>query len=238
MRFSIFFILLPIGGFLQAQQLQLHYDFRHTLAPQLNARNFLSMNFEYFTDKDTTGSFLLKVQADFNGEDNNVSQIFMQVSKNFRFWKPKLYLSVGYSGGLGIAPPSFGYSIANAYTLGVSYPFQWKGFYCSIISGYRYNRFPKGSHDGHLTFYFWKGLLDYKMSVSGSFVGWTQNRDLGIDFTKHLTGKKAAFFADPQIWLKLGGRWSIGTKANCFYHVLTEDNSLQVYPTFGIKAEL
>jgi hypothetical protein len=238
MRVSIIFLLSFCWCLAGAQQLQVHYDLRHTVDPEWNDRNFLSANFEYFTDKDTTGSFSLKVQADFRGENGNPAQVFMQLSKNFRYWKPKCYLSLGYSGGLGIAPPSFGYYIANSYSAGISYPFAWNGFYCALIGGYRYNAFPKASHDAHLTFYFWKGLLNYRCNISGSIVAWTQNRDLGTDFTKGLSGKKVAFFADPQLWCKLGDRWSLGSRISCFYHVVTDENRIQFYPTMGLKWEL
>jgi hypothetical protein len=237
MRLLILLILLAVGEFIQAQQLQFHRDFRHAIDPELNSSNFFTMNFEYFNDSDAAGSFLFKTQADFNGENGNISQVFIQASKNLRFWKPKLYLSLGYSGGLGLSPPSSGYHIANSYSVGVAFPVQWKRFYLSIVTGYRYNAFPKGSNDGHLTLYFWKGIMNYKLSLSGSFVSWTQNRNIGTDSTQNLQGKKFAFFADPQIWYKVWGKFSAGTRINCLYHVVTDKNQPQFYPTLGIKFE-
>jgi hypothetical protein len=235
MRPFLFFLLMLPGGLLPAQQLQFHYDFRHSVDPELNPRNFTSLNFEYFSDSVATGSFLLKVQADLNGEKGNTNQVFMQVTKDLRFWKPDFYLSLGYSGGLGITETTLGYYIVNSYSIGVAYPFQWSGFYCNAASGYRYNSFPSGSHDVHLTIYFWKGLLNYRLSVSGSFVGWTQNRNTGTDMTKHLSGKKIAFYADPQIWAKVWKRLSAGTRILFLYHVVSDANALKIYPTLGIK---
>jgi hypothetical protein len=231
-------MLILKSGFVFTQQLQFHYDFRHPIDPKMHSTNFSTLNFEYMNYNDSTGSFLLKVQNEFKGENNSASQAFILATKNIRYWEPKIFLSISYSGGLGIAPPDYGYYIANSYGLGIAYSFSWEGFYFGVSGGYRYNAHSKVSHDGQLSFFFWKGLLNYKLSISGTFVGWTQNHDIGKEYTSHLHGKKTAFFADPQIWLKVLKKWSVGSRVNCYYHVLTEDNSLQFYPTLGVKYEL
>ena len=231
----IFFLILTLEGW--SQNLQLHYDFRHSIDPELNTRNFSTLSFEYFKLIDTvgTGSFLLKVQADLNGKHANIGQVFTQVSQTLRFWKPKIYLSLNYSGGLGVTPSSFGYYIANAYGIGISYPFQWKDTWLSANVQVRYTAFDKTSYDPQLTFYFGKGINKYRYFVAGSFVFWTQNRNQGDDFTRNLKGKKFAFFGDPQFWLNVKNGFSIGSKINVFHHALSEGKEIQLYPTIGIK---
>ncbi|GAB4010902.1 DUF5020 family protein [Spirosoma migulaei] len=219
----------------QAQQLQLHYDFRHSIDPGLNKQNFASLTFEYFKSNDSSGSFLLKMQTDFNGETNNIGQLFVQVSKNLRYWRPKIYLSLLYSGGLGVAPPSYGYYLTNSFGVGAAYPFQWKGAWLSASVNYRYTTFLKPSHDPQLTFYFGKGFFQYKLMLAGSFVGWSENRNQGTDLTSSQRGKKIAFFADPQVWVKITKTVSVGSRAYLYYHVLTPENRLQIYPTLGLK---
>ncbi|WP_080054646.1 DUF5020 family protein [Spirosoma aerolatum] len=228
-----FFCLIMLAG--QAQQLQLHYDFRHSLDPTLNRTNFTSLSFEYFKNNDSTGSFLLKMQTDFSGENNNIGQLFVQVSRNLRFWRPKVYLALTYSGGLGVAPPSFGYYLTNTFGLGAAYPFQWRGAWFSTSLVYRYNAFPKPSYDPQLTFYFGKGFFNYRLMIAGSLVAWSENRNQGNDFTKGLAGKKVAFFGDPQCWVKVGKTVSVGSRINLFYHTLTNENRIQVYPTLALK---
>ncbi|MBK7869270.1 MAG: DUF5020 family protein [Saprospiraceae bacterium] len=237
MKNVLFLVFTAFTLFVQAQQVQLHYDFRHSIDPEFNIKNFPSLSFEYFKENDSLGSFLLKMQTDFTGEKSNPAQVFLQVSQNLRFWKPKVYLALNYSGGLGIAPPAYGYYISNAFSAGVSYPFQWKGAIFSANLNYRYTAFTKGSHDMQFNFYFWKGFFNYKLQTAGSFVAWTQNRDQGIEFTKDMNGKKFAFFGDPQIWLKVTSKISIGSRINIFYHVLTDENEVQVYPTLALKRE-
>jgi hypothetical protein len=236
-KFSPFLIVLLLSIKGLTQNLQLHYDFRHSINPKLHSTNFPSFSFEYFKQIDTlgTGSFLLKAQADLNGKQNNVGQVFVQVSQTLRFWKPKIFLSLNYSGGVGATTSSFGYYIANAYGLGISYPFQWKGAWLSTNLQFRYNAFDKPSYDPQFTFYFGKGIRNYRFFAAGSFVFWTQNKNQGNSFTGHLKGKKFAFFGDPQFWVKIKNAFSVGSRFNVFYHVLSDDKSIQVYPTLGIK---
>ena len=121
--FLVFLLLINASAF--SQNLQLHYDFRHTLDPKHNVKNFPAFYFEYFKTLDSgkafikPGSFLLKMQTEFTGEKNNIGQFYTQVSQSFRFWRPKIFLQIQYSGGLGIAEPgAYGYYLTNSFSLG------------------------------------------------------------------------------------------------------------------------
>ena len=227
--------IFTLDGF--SQNLQFHYDFRHSADPALNPKNFPSFSFEYFKDIDTvgTGSFLLKLDARLDGENNNMGQVFTQISQSLRFWKPKLYLSLNYSGGLGVTPTASGYYLSNSFGIGSSVPFQWKGAWLSTGLSFRMNVFDKPSYDPQFTLYFGKGFINYKIFTAGSFVFWTQNRNQGNDYTKDLRGKKFAFFGDPQVWIKIKKGLSAGSKINVYYHLLSENNRIQFYPTLGLK---
>ena len=220
-----------------AQQLQMVYDIRGSIDPELNAKNFPTVVFEYLKEKDSMGSFLIKVQTDLSGENGSPGQTFIQATKKFRYWKSKHSLFVNYSGGLGVAPPSFGFFINNSYGVGLSYPIELEGTFIVLEAGYRYNAFDKASHDGQFTFYFWKGLFDYRLGISGTFVWWTENRNRGNEFTQGLNGKKLVLFADPQVWYKIKDNWSIGSRVNVFYRLLNDNKAFQFYPTFGLKYE-
>ena len=228
-------LLLTITAF--SQNLQLHYDIRHIIEPHLNPSNFPTFSFEYFKNIDTInkGSFLLKMQADLNGKNNNVGQVYTQISQSIKFWKPKVFLSYNYTGGLGITAGYSGYYLANSYGIGISYPFQWSGAWFSANLIFRYEAFDRPSYDPQLTLYFGKGFFNYRIFIGGSLVFWTENRNQGNDFTKDLIGKKFAFFGDPQIWFKLKNEFSVGSRINVYYHLLTADNSIQIYPTIGVK---
>jgi hypothetical protein len=221
----------------RSQDLQIHYDFRHWVDPKLNSKNFPMVSFQYFKNIDTvgTGSFLFKFQSFLSGKKGNNSQTFLQLSQTLRFWKPKLYMNLSYTGGLGIAPPNYGYYLTNSFGIGIAYPFQWKGSWVSVSGNYRYNAFEKASHDIQLTLYMGRSFAHYKIFVEGSIVAWTENRDQGIEFTHRLKGKKFAFFGDPQVWIRVRNGLSIGSRVSLFYHLLSENDVVQAYPTIGLK---
>jgi hypothetical protein len=220
-----------------AQNLQLHYDFRHMVDPEQQPKNFTVLSFEYFKDLDTlgTGSFLFKFNAHLDGKNSNMGQVFSQISQSLKFWKPKVYMSFNYSGGLGVTSGSFGYYVSNSFGIGVSSPFEWRGAIISVAAYFRYNAFRKPSYDPQLTLYLGKGIFEYKVFIAGSFVFWTQNRDQGDEYTGELKGKKLAFFGDPQIWFRIKKGFSAGSRVNVYYHLLNENNTIQFYPTFGVK---
>ncbi|HEY1870632.1 MAG TPA: DUF5020 family protein [Chitinophagaceae bacterium] len=241
--FVLFFCYL--NSVVPAQQLQLHYDLRRAIAPKYNAKNFTTLYFEYFKSQDSgkafikPGSFLFKMQADFAGDQNNLGKFYMQVSQSFRFWQPKIFLSLQYSGGMGITEPKqYSYYINNAFSAGVEDPFKWGNTYLSSVLYYKYVPYKKPSNDFLYTLYWWKGLWNYKAEFSGDFSVWTENKNHGDDLTKDLHGKRFYFFAEPQYWHRLVKNFYVGTKVNMYYHVYTTENLLQVYPTIAVKYKL
>ncbi len=245
MKFHAFILTQALPSIIYAQSLQLHYDFRHTLEPERNPRNYAMMNFEYFKTLDSgnlfikPGAFLFKIQSDFNGVNNNIGNLYLQVSHSFRCWKPKIFLHLEYSGGLGIAEPgSFGYYLSNGISLGASHLVAWKGGFYNLALSYRYNAFQKPSHDIMFSFYWWKGIWNYKMELSGDIEIWTQNKNHGDPDLMTLTGKRIMLFGQPQVWVNLNKKFSLGSKINLYYHVLTDMNILQVYPTAAVKYKI
>lgn len=234
---SILLVVLPLALF--SQTLQLHYDFRHTLDPVHNAMNFPAIYFEYFKQQDTSGTFFIKTESDLNGQDNNIGKFYTQIDKSVRFWRPKVYLQLQYSGGLGIAEPgSYAYYITNAFAVGAVYPFQWKKAWFSTSLSYNYNNFKRPSHDVLYSLYWGCGFWNYKIEFSGDVNIYTQNKNLGDVYTSNLTGKRVSFFCEPQLWFKVHNGFLAGTKINMYYHVLLSDDILQVYPTLGLRFKL
>lgn len=218
------------------QTLQLHFDPRHTLDPKNNPMNFPTIYFEYFKSKDTLGSFFIKTEADLNGRNHNIGKFYTQVSQSFKSWKPKIYVQVQYSGGLGIAEPgSYPFYITNTYSLGAVYPFQWKGAWFSTSLSYAYNAYKKPSHDLVYSLYWGRGFWNYKFDVSGDIIIYTQNKNIGDAYTSGSSGKRAAVFAEPHVWVKIYKGFSLGSKVNIYYHVLNTEDMWQVYPTLAAR---
>lgn len=260
-------LVLMTATLLSAQELQFHYDPRHTLDPSHNAHNYPSLFFQFFKNQDSgrslkktldhsekrvtfsrrhvfrislkPGSFLLQAKADFQGASHNVSQAYLQISQSFRCWKPRIFLSFQYSGGLGVTEPKqYSYYINNAFSLGLSYPFQWKGAWLSAVLDYKYIPYTKPTHDPLFTLYWWSGYFHYKVEFSGDFSTWTENKDHGDAYTAGQRGKRFFFFAEPQLWYNVNKTFSLGTRINMYYHINTSDDRFQVYPTAAVRCKL
>lgn len=231
-------ILLVIIGlrFASAQELQLHYDFRHSFDPRANPKNYVLLVFKYFKDIDTvnTGSFLFEVQSALSGKKGYFGQAFIQASQSLKFWKPKLYMHFNFSGGLGIADPDFGYHISNSYALGVSVPLVFKKSWYSFSLMYRYSDLSKPSHDIQSNIYIGGGLMNYKLMYGCTLVTWATDRNDGLPGNVQKKGKRIAFFADPQIWYGIGQGFSVGSRVGLSYHV-SNSPGIQAFPTVGIK---
>lgn len=237
MRLIIIILVVLFPAYPRSQELQLHYDFRHSVDPKLNSRNFPLVVFKYIKDIDTlgSGSFLFEAQAFFNGEKGYMGQAFLQASQSLRFWKPKVYLQLNFSGGLGVAPPSYGYYISNSYGIGLSMPLVFKRSWYSFSLMYRYSDLKNPSHDIQSNTYIGGGLFNYRLMYACSMVAWVTDRDDGLPENAGKTGKKIAFFADPQAWYGIGKGFSLGTRLSLYYHVISNDGRVQVYPTLGVK---
>jgi len=244
MKYPVLFMLICCPCILFSQSLQLHYDLRHSIDPKHNTQNFPTLYFEYFKQMDSTtsfikpGSFLIKIESDMQGTNDNVGKAFIQASQTFRLWQPKIFIGVQYSGGLGVTDPAqYSYYINNCFSIGPSYPFQWNGAYFNAQIFYNYNLLKKPSNDVMLSFYWGKGFWNYKVEFAGDFELYTLNRNHGDDLTKNLHGKMVSFFGEPQVWFKIKGSFSMGSKVILYYHVITTENLFEAYPTIAARVK-
>lgn len=230
---------------IDAQDLQLHYDLRHTVSPGANPTNFPTLYFNYWKMRDSgthwikPGDFLLKTEADMQGTGDNIGKFFIQIGQSFRAWTPKIFLQFQYSGGGGITQPAeYSYYITNTYQTGVEIPYQWKGAYLTTVLDYKLVAYTKPTNDPIFTQYWYKGLAHYKLEFIGDFSIWTENKNHGDEATAGLKGKRFFFFAEPQLWYNLNKTFAIGSKLNCYYHVNVIANVFQAYPTVAVRLKL
>jgi Domain of unknown function (DUF5020) len=244
MRHPLLFLFLLLVTATKAQNLQLHYDLRHTVDPAENPSNFPTLYFEYFKTRDSghafikPGGFLLKTEADLLGTGHNIGKFFCQVTQSFRAWQPKILWQFGYSGGAGIAnPKQYSYYIANTFQTGAEIPFHWQGAFLTSVLDYKYVAYDKPTSDPIYTLYWWRGLLHYKLELAGDVNFWTENRNHGDAATAGESGKRFFFFGEPQVWLNLSKSLAVGAKINLYYHINTIANIFQAYPTIALKVK-
>ncbi|MEP7001739.1 MAG: DUF5020 family protein [bacterium] len=221
----------PIIG---AQDLQVHYDWRHSVDPRNNPQNFPAITFKSFKALEH-GSFLLKLEATLDGTQHNVSKGYMEVSQTVRMWNAPVYVLAEYTGGLGLFNGgSGGYSIENAYLTGVAYPFPWKGGWANAYLAYKHTNFSRPSHDPQASLY-WGRPIRERWSFATTGVFWTQNRNHGDDYTASLTGKRRSFLVENELWWRAVGLVSVGTEIRVSRDVYATDGRLLVYPTIGLR---
>ena len=231
------FFIRPVCQY--GQELQFLYDFRHSIDPQLHEKNFPRVDFKYFKEIDTinTGAFLIEIQSFLNGNENNIGQTFIQMSQSLKIWKPDIFAYFYFSGGLGVTPDSYGYYISNAYSVGASYLLAFNNIWFNLSLLYRYSAYREPSHDPQINFYVGGALCSYKVMYSSTLVLWSNNNDDGSAINHGKKGKKILFFADPQLWFKIGKGFSIGSKGNLSYHIMDDKNRVVLYPAIGLKRD-
>jgi hypothetical protein len=218
----------------QAQDLQLHYDWRHTVDPRNNARNFPALTVKSFKALEF-GSFLLKLEANLDGTQHNVSLGYLEVSQSVRFWKAPIYAVGEYSGGLGLFDGGGGgFYIANGYHVGVAYPFPMGGGWASAVLAYKHTNFARASHDPQATLYWGRGFRK-RGAFASTGVFWTQNRNHGDEFTASLNGKEGAFLVENEIWCRAVGLISVGSEIRVSRNAYASDGRVLVYPTLGVR---
>lgn len=222
------------GRVARAQELQLHYDWRHAVDPRDNPSNFPSLGFKIYKGLDF-GSFLLKMEGDLNGTRNNLSKVYVEVSQGLRFWKPSFYLHVEYTGGLGLFDGgNGGYYLENAYLLGAAHPFPWQGSWGSVFVAYKYTNFRHPSHDPELSLY-WGKVFQGRWAFASTTVAWTQDRNHGDAMTANVSGKRFAALIENELWYNALSHLSCGSLIRVSYNVYATDGRLLLYPTVGIR---
>ena len=77
-----------------------------------------------------------------------------------------MFLSLNYSGGLGVTSGMSGYYLANSYGAGISYPFQWEGaWFAAVLSSVSDTSTSPVVIPGNC-------LLGKVFSIIGSLAGW------------------------------------------------------------------
>ena len=90
-------LLSAVPG-LQAQNIQLHYDFGRSLYDKdLQGRPLLTSTVEKF-HPDTWGSTYFFVDMDYT--DKGVASAYWEISRELKFWKAPISAHVEYNGGL------------------------------------------------------------------------------------------------------------------------------------------
>ena len=213
----------------QAQNVQLHYDFGRNLYPdQEEGRQKVTLTLEQFK-ADKWGSWFYFVDMDFSNKF--IEGAYGEISREFNIGKKGFAAHVEYDGGLN----RFG-SFQHAALLGGA----WNGHsaYFSKTYGVQlmYKRYFKSYdytsayHSFQLTGVWGLTFAGKKCTFSGFIDFWR-----GEDADGH---GQLVILTEPQFWYNATDHFSIGTEwevSNNFIYNVYDDKSFFINPTLAVK---
>ena len=213
---------------LNAQNLQLHFDPRHTFyGDDAAAKNYLTATFEMFKP-DAWGSTFMFVDFDFNGDKRNIGVVYAEIARAFKIKDFALMPHLEYNGGLGT-----GFSIPGSYLAGAQYPFKLGNLFMGTYLAYKLNAFKELSHDVQWTLTWNSAFPDSKVSLAGFLDLWTENKNR----TTGEGGKKLILLSEPQIWYNFTPNFAIGSEVELSYNFVNAfaESKFYAIPTLATK---
>ncbi|MBN1252985.1 MAG: DUF5020 family protein [Bacteroidales bacterium] len=116
-KIKIILFLMLASFAVEAQNIQMHYDYGKGTSSNAPARGFYTGTFEIFKP-DSFGSTFMFVDFNFNGAKSSPALAYAEISRNFKLGNFPLQAHFEYNGGL-----TNNFSFDNAYLFGASYPF-------------------------------------------------------------------------------------------------------------------
>ena len=221
-------LLFSSLGALRAQNLQLHFDPRHTFYGSdvpTASQNYLTATFEMFKP-DQWGSTFMFVDFDLNNSKKNIGLVYAEIAREFKIGDFPLMPHLEFNGGLGN-----GFSIPSSYMAGFGYPFQLGNFFMNTYVAYKLNAFQEVSNDAQWTVTWNATVADGKLSLAGFLDLWSENKD----HTGAESGKKLIMLSEPQLWYNFTPNFALGTEVELSYNFVVGPNHFYAIPTLATK---
>lgn len=235
-KFVIFTALFCVIGVTYAQNLQLHFDPRHSFyGDGVAPANYLTATFEMFKPDDWGSTFMF-VDFDFNHDRRNIGLVYAEIARAFKVGDFPLMPHLEYNGGLGLVKGTgLGFSIPGSYLAGLQYPFQWGNFFMGTYLAYKLNAFPKNSHDVQWTLTWNSALANGKLSLAGFLDLWTEDKAYSEGTAAN--GKKLILLSEPQIWYNITPHFAVGSEVELSYNFVNKFTESRFYaiPTLATK---
>ena len=232
----LFFLTTLTAVGVNAQNLQLHYDFgRHIYSTEEKGRQDVTATFEHFS-ADDLGSWFYFVDLDL--DKDGVMGAYTEVSREFNIAKASESSSfaahVEFDGGMGR-----GGSYQSAALFGGA----WNGHNADFSTTYSvqamYKQFFKqsGGYDAYASFQLtgvWSTTFANKACTFSGFIDFWR----GEGANHH---GKLVILSEPQLWWNISPKVSVGSEveiSNNFVYNLANDKSFFINPTLAVKFNL
>mgnify|MGYP004701963683 CR=1 FL=1 len=223
-RFLLLFLFISSGIYLEAQNVQLHYDMGE-------GRSFFTTTVEMFRP-DNWGSTFFFIDMDYSSDtrnvDNGLSLAYWEIARSFK-WNEnqKLQPRVEYNGGVfklnGEDTPFI--PIENSLLAGVERTFASADFSRIFTLQANYKRIQaKEDASFQITGVWTVQMLEGKVTFSGFADFWKEDMFWGTHFR---------FLAEPQIWYNATKNLSIGSEIELSNNFVADE--FKVMPTAAVK---
>lgn len=215
---------------LQAQNLQVHYDFGEN-------RKFVTSTVEMFKP-DKWGSTFFFIDMNYDAENGKtVSLAYWEIARGIKLGESPFAAHVEYNGGFGqfnSTPFNGAYSINDAWLAGLDYNYNNADFTRGISFQVLY-KYIKDKNDAafQLTTVWYMHMLNKKISFTGFADFWREdnaftNSDASVVETKFV------FLTEPQIWYNLTENLSLGSEVEISSN-FSGNKGFMVNPTLAGK---
>jgi hypothetical protein len=223
-RILIFFVFVTTLLSVNAQNIQLHYDFGE-------GRKLFTSTVEMFRP-DSWGSTFFFIDMDYSSDardvDNGVSLAYWEIARSFK-WNEnqKFQPRVEYNGGVlkldGEGTPFI--PIENCYLAGVERTFASADF-SKILTLQANYKHIKNKEDAsfQITAVWTIQMLEGKLTFTGFADFWKEEMFWGTDYR---------FLSEPQLWFNATKNLSLGTEIELSNNFVTD--AFKVMPTLGVK---
>lgn len=205
------FIMLFFVAALQAQNLQVHYDFGKD-------REYITTTVEMFKP-DKWGSTFFFVDMNYDTKlGKSVSLAYWEIARGINLGKSPFAAHVEYNGGFGqfkATPFNGAFAINDAWLAGVDYNINNADFTKGITFQVLY-KYIKDKQDAsfQLTTVWYMHMLNKKLSFTGFADFWREDNTFTTTEgnTVAETKTKYVFLTEPQIWFNFTENLSIGSE--------------------------
>ena len=226
-RFFLSFCLVLACISIEAQNVQLHYDFGRGLYNELNDRPLLTSTVEFF-HPDSFGTTFFFV--DMNYARNGVVSAYSEIERQISFSSScPINWQIEYNGGVHKNAP-----LNNAYLTGLAYNYSSKKHLAGFTVSALYKYIQKNSSPQSVQFAssWYLHTSNKVFSFTGFADVWREKTDYGL----------VTFLTEPQFWLNLQHingfdervKLSIGSEVKCSYNFEGRDGFYCI-PTLAMK---
>ncbi len=230
-KLLILFVFSVFVTGIQAQNLQLHYDFRKEANSEGAAgRGYLTSTLEMFKP-DKHGSTFWFVDFDYDADKGAISLAYFELARDQKIGEFPMLLHLEYNGGL-FHKGDVGGNIGNSYLLGVNRSFKIGELSLGTTLAYKYIEEQGKKSNIQLTATWFRVFADGKFTVSGFIDLWTAN---DYDSAGKEDGKKLIIITEPQFWYNFNKNISVGTEIEISNNFVFGSDKWEIFPTLGCK---